>query len=168
MTNTDASPLTMVDIIYRQLEATITMLQNAIAACPDDLWVAKGDGPAIWQQAYHATFWLFAWARDWNTPFETPAFHSQEALELRPGATPVITREQLAAYARDAREACLPYLRTLTPEALLETREAFGKSWTTADRIFSQLRHVQHHVGAMHAQLGKRATQPLQWIAFNE
>ena len=45
MANTDVATLTIVDIIARQLQQTITMLQNAIADCPDDLWVAEDDGP---------------------------------------------------------------------------------------------------------------------------
>ncbi len=54
------------DILWRQFGAAIDMLDNALVACPEELWGAriwsepsKSAGYSqFWYVAYHALFWL--------------------------------------------------------------------------------------------------------------
>ncbi len=43
-------------LIGRQFAAAIQTLQQAIEACPDDLWDDRTDGSPFWHLAYHTLF----------------------------------------------------------------------------------------------------------------
>lgn len=157
---------TLIDIMRRQLEKSIAMLHDIIKECPDDVWLVDDGIAPIWQQAYHSIFSLNAWVRDLSRPFDEPPFHSSEAQALVKGATPVITREQMAGYLRLVEGECNYFLNNLTLELLIEEEKVHGKIWTPADRIIGQIRHVQHHIGAMHATLRRKTNASLQWIGL--
>ncbi len=159
---------TILDVIRRQLEPTLEMLQEVIDECPEELWDAGHGNVPLWQQAYHSIYWLHAWARDWTRPFEPPVFHTREALDMAAGATPVFTRQQLADYLGRVRAECDAFLRGFTPESLVEEQEAFGVKWTPADRLLGQIRHVQHHVGSMHTVLYGQTGRVPRWIGYGE
>ncbi|MHB0998583.1 MAG: DinB family protein [Armatimonadota bacterium] len=160
--------LTITDIMRRQLIPAIKMLQDIIEQCPDDLWTAEGENPPVWEQAYHSVFWLNAWARDWSTPFEKPEFHSDAALDLLDGASPIVTREQMLDYLRKAESECMSFLDGLSDEMLTQEIEAFGCKWTPADRIIGQASHIQHHVGIIYAAIRQATSFYPKWIGFNE
>lgn len=71
--------VSITDVLRRQLTPSIEMLQDVIEQCPEDMWEMDGRNAPIWEQVYHATYWLNAWARDWSIPFEKPAFHLVQA-----------------------------------------------------------------------------------------
>jgi len=144
------------------------MLRDAIGQCSNSEWTLAGANAPVWQQVYHATFWLNAWARDWATPFKKPTFHTDQTLEQRNGAFPVITREQMQDYLNKVESECISFLDGLTDDTLVAAEEAFGQTWTPADRIMSQIRHVQHHVGKICAQIREATGTPPKWRAFNE
>ena len=149
----ETTTLSMTEMLRRQITSGIEMLQNVIEQSSDDLWTLHGGNSTIWEQVYHATFWLNAWARDWSTPFEKPAFHSDQALELESGASPMITREQMQDYLDKAKRECLSFLDSLADDTLLIEQH----NNTPAGRILGQIQHVQHHVGIIHSQI-KEAT----------
>jgi len=60
------------------------------------------------------------------------------------------------------------FLDGLTDDALVVEQEAFGHTWTPADRIMGQLRHVQHHVGISYAQIRETTGAYPEWRGFNE
>ena len=156
-----ATALSFTDILRRQITPAIEMLRDAIDQCSEDMWKQSSANAPIWEQVYHATFWLNAWARDWSTPFEKPAFHSDQALELESGASPVITREQMQDYLNKAKRECMSFIDGLTDDTLLIKQE--GRDYTPADRIIGQIRHVQHHVGMIHAQIKEATGKYPKW-----
>ena len=93
---------------------------------------------------------------------------SREALDLTPGASPVITKAQMQEYMAKVFSDCEALLETVTPELLTQETKAFGKQWTIADRILGQIRHVQHHVGTMHTILKRETGHAPHWVGFNE
>jgi hypothetical protein len=165
---TENSTPTVVEILHRNLAPTLQMLSNVIRTCPDEMWNASDEGVPLWQQAYHTLFWLNAWARDWGYKLEYPSFHSDEARDLIVGASPVITKAQMEAYMAKVFSDCEALLETVTLELLTQETEAFGKQYTIADRILGQVRHVQHHVGTMHAILKRKTGHTPHWVGFNE
>ena len=44
--------------LWQQFGAAIDMLENAILACPDDLWNDRSRQPEFWYLTYHTLFWL--------------------------------------------------------------------------------------------------------------
>jgi hypothetical protein len=158
---------TFTAIIRRQLTATIEMLGEAIESCPDEWWTLSDENAPVWEQLYHAVFWLNAWARDWSIPFERPAFHSDKALELEHGASPVVTKEQMRVYLNKARTQCMSFIDSLSDDALVAEQEAFGRRFTPADRLVGQISHAQHHVGIIYALIMEATGEYPRWIESN-
>jgi uncharacterized damage-inducible protein DinB len=158
--------VTLINILRRQLEKSIAMLHDIIKQCPDDIWVVDDGIAPIWQQAYHSIFSLNAWVRDLSQPFDGPSFHNSEAQAMVKDAAPIITREQMAGYLQLVQGECNRFLDSLTPELLSEEEEVRGRKWTPADRIIGQIRHVQHHIGAMHSALRRHGNLSLRWIGL--
>ena len=46
------------DAIGRQFGAALDMLENAVKACPDDLWADRNLRPEVWYLVFHTLFWL--------------------------------------------------------------------------------------------------------------
>jgi len=46
------------NIIWRQFGASIDMLENALLACPDELWGDRSQRPEFWYVVYHTLFFL--------------------------------------------------------------------------------------------------------------
>lgn len=45
-------------ILWQQFGAAIDMLENAVTACPDDLWDDDAQPPEFWYLVYHTLFFL--------------------------------------------------------------------------------------------------------------
>ena len=45
-------------IIWQQFGASIDSLENAIRACPDEVWGNRALVPEYWYTAYHTLFFL--------------------------------------------------------------------------------------------------------------
>ena len=164
----DAASTNMKEILRRHLRPTLDMLSNVVTGCPDDVWDAADETAPIWQQSYHTLYWLKAWLRDWGHEFQQPAFHTDEALNLVRGASPVLTRNQIEGFMGQVYSELESYLDSIAVESLTEETTAFGQAWTLADRILVQMRHVQHHVGSMYSILKRRTGRAPQWLGFNE
>ena len=45
-------------IIWQQFGAAIDMLENAMLACPDQVWYDRSRQPEFWYMVYHTLFFL--------------------------------------------------------------------------------------------------------------
>lgn len=169
MKQKSVTALTIVGILRRHFEPTLEMLRQTIRACPEELWDARDEGPAFWQYAYHTLFWLDAWLSDSPEAFQAPPFHTRDAL-LEAGETPSVTysREQIEAYLEQVYAKCATFFEGLTLDTLTQESEFFERTWAGGDKVFGQLRHVQHHVGHMNALLRRKTGQAPGWVGYNE
>jgi hypothetical protein len=49
---------TFKEVIWQQFGAAIDMLENALLACPDELWSDRSRQPEFWYVVYHTLFYL--------------------------------------------------------------------------------------------------------------
>lgn len=164
----DAPPPTLAAVLKRQLDCSLEMLAKAVELCPDDAWTDETAHAPVWEQVYHALFWFNAWLRDWTTPIEYPEFHVREALEIKKRAGKTIDRRQCLAYLAKVRADYESFMEGVDDARLLAVETAFGRPWTTADRILGQVRHVQHHVGYLNAILSAARGVRVHWIGYGE
>jgi hypothetical protein len=161
----DASP-SVVGILRRQFQSSQTMLANVIRTCPDSAWSAGT--PGIWQHAYHVLLGNAIWLR-WPEPsISFPSFHHEGAGELVHGETPVFSRSLVEEYQRQVQADVAAYFERLTEASLREELTLRGTTFTRADLIVGQMRHIQHHVGCMHTQLRQRTGTAPPWVGFGE
>lgn len=160
-------------IIWQQFGAAIDTLDDALRACPDDLWHARlWDNPSerpeysqVWYCVYHTLFWLDLYLTGAEEGFAPPdpftlIEKEEDGLPDRP-----YTRDELQAYLAYGRRKCQATLEALTDETA-QRRCRFG--WGEVSFVELQLysmRHVQEHAAQLNLLLGQRGVSGPNWVA---
>src|SRR5687767_10159520 len=116
--------ITWKTLLWRQFGAAITMLENALQACPDELWrerlyqerAIQPEFAEFWYVIYHTLFWLDFYLSDSAEGFAPPAPFTLS--EMDAGLLPerVYTKDELQAYLEYGRNKCRVRIHTLTDE----------------------------------------------------
>lgn len=65
------------DVVWQQFGATIDTLENAVLACPDEVWGDRLRQPEFWYAVFHTLFFLDLYLSDSLDGFAPPpAFHA--------------------------------------------------------------------------------------------
>jgi hypothetical protein len=88
-------------IVWRQYGAAIDMLENAITACPDDLWGDRSRQPEFWYVAYHTLFFLDLYSHGTTDGFAPPEPFNLDEMDPAGVLPPrVYSKDELLAYLR--------------------------------------------------------------------
>ncbi|HEY4720627.1 MAG TPA: DinB family protein, partial [Anaerolineae bacterium] len=104
-------------IIWQQFGAAIDMLENAMHACPDDLWSDRSQRLEFWYVVYHTLFWLDLYLSGAVEGFAPPVPFTLDELDPA-GLLPErpYTKAELQAYLDHDRQKCRSTLAALTDE----------------------------------------------------
>jgi hypothetical protein len=153
-------------IIWQQFGAAIDMLENAMLACPDDLWSARAHRPEFWYVAYHSLFWLDLYLSDSVAEFVPPApFTLDEMDPASPGPEQPYTKDELHTYLEHGREKCRAAIAAMTDEKAFRR---CGFEWvdvSNAELLLYNMRHVQHHVAQLNLILRQTIDSAPGWVA---
>ncbi len=152
-------------ILWRQLGASIDMLENAVTACPDGLWSDRSKFPEYWYVVFHTLFFLDYYLSDSPEGFRPPAPFTLDELDPR-GILPErpYTKEELRAYLEHGRKKCRDLVRGLTEERARERRR-FGPAEVTWPEVLIQtMRHVQHHAAQLQLILRQETDSAPRWV----
>ena len=158
------------EIIWNQFGAAIDMLDNAIQACPDELWQARlfpDDIPEFaefWYVAYHCLFWLDFYLSETAEGFAPPAPFTLS--EFDAGLLPerVYSKDELRAYLAYGRSKCHTRLENLTNPT---TPQRVRPNWhvkSVAELHLYNLRHVQEHAAQLALFLGQHVGTAPGWV----
>ena len=154
---------TLKPILWQQFGGAINMLENAIVACPIEVWANDKHEFDFWYNAYHTIFWLDFYLSDSRESFvPTEPFG---VTDLDPsGLLPerVFTPTELLAYLELAREKCKQRIQLLEPERIFKVA---SRDFTHLELLLYNLRHVQHHVGQLNQLLRQRTDDAPRWVA---
>src|SRR5512145_3330349 len=94
-------------IIWSQFGATIDMLEEAMRACPDELWNDRSQPMEFWYVVYHTLFWLDLYLSGPVEGFAPPAPFTLDELDPA-GLLPerVYTKDELQSYLAHGRQKC--------------------------------------------------------------
>ena len=152
-------------MIWQQFGAAIDMLENAIVACPDNLWGDRSQRPEFWYVAFHTLFFLDLYLSDSDKGFAPPAPFTLDELDLE-GLLPerVYTKDELQSYLDHGREKCRS-----TIEALSDVKglQRCGFDWldiSVAESLLYNMRHVQHHAGQLNLILRQKIDAAPRWV----
>ncbi len=151
--------------LWSQFGASIDMIEQTVAACPQELWSAPGRAPRFWYTAFHALFWLDRYLSDTADASPPPPFTLSE---LDPnGAMPerAYTREELLAYAAHCREKCITALAALTDETAMERCAFRHLNMTVLELHLYNLRHAQHHAGQLAVIFRQETGRGVPWVS---
>lgn len=150
--------------LWQQFGAAMNMLENALTACPDELWDTDSK---FWYIGYHTIFFLDYYLSD--TPKEDnyipPApFTKSEFGEGLPER--VYDKAELLAFLGQARRKCHDLLAGSTTEELLTKRFVSEyKDFTIFELLMYNMRHVQHHTAQLNLLLRQHAIKPPNWVS---
>lgn len=159
--------------LWQQFGAAIDMLEQAMQACPEDLWSdptrtpewLEDDIVGFWYLAYHTLFWLDLYLSGSTEGFAPPAPFTLAELEPA-GLLPEkpYTKGELQRYLEHARTKCRTTIEALTDE---KAREHYRFRWgemSFLELLLYNLRHVQHHTGQLNLILRQETASAPGWV----
>ena len=161
-------------IIWQQFGAAIDDLDNALRACPEELWRARlWDDPSqekfflpeYWYVVYHALFWLDLYLTGAEEGFVPPApFALIEQDENGPIPEQPYTKHELQTYLEDCRKRCRTTIESMTDEEA-QRRCTFGWGEVSfAELLLYTMRHVEGHAAQLNLLLGQRSVPAPGWV----
>jgi len=164
-------------ILWGQFGAAIDMFENAMAACPDELWSDAARRPewrshdvvGFWYVAYHTLFFLdlqFSGSAEGfmpPAPFDLKELDPEGLLPERP-----YTKDELQRYLRHCREKARGTIAALTEETARRPCRWGSFDLTYGELLLYGMRHVQHHAGQLHLLLRQNAGAAPRWVKRTE
>ena len=152
-------------IIWSQFGAAIDMLENALRACPDELWSDRSQRLEFWYVVYHTLFWLDLYLSGSVEGFAPPAPFTLEELDPA-GLLPErpYVKHELQAYLEHGRQKCRATIEALTDE---KARQRCGFSWgevSFLELLLYNMRHVQEHAAQLSLILGQTIDSAPGWV----
>jgi DinB superfamily len=173
MTLTPFSPYA--SILYRQFSAALDTLENAINACPDELWGVRmrGEGSEMpqfsqyWYVAYHALFWadVYLSGIDIDDGFRPPEPFT--LAEAEDGVLPdrQYTKAELLSYITHCRQKAKVETAALTDEKASRLCKYSWGELMYAELFIDTIRHVQEHAAQLNLFLGQQQGLASRWVA---
>jgi hypothetical protein len=156
-------------ILWQQFGAAIDTLENALDACPDELWRARvWDDPEearygeFWFVVYHTLVWLDRYVSGVPENFTPPAPFIKGRLPESP-----YPKEALQAYLEQCRQKSQATLETLSDE---QADQVCRFPWESGGEIsFGELmlytlRHTSEHAAQLSLVLGLRGIETPGWV----
>jgi len=160
---------TLPQVLWNQLGGAVQMLENAIVACPPEVWGDDRHPQAFWYLAYHTLFWLDYYASESTDGFSPP--HPFTLEELNPaGVLPerVYSKDELLRYLDFGRDKNRALIRGLTPEKAQGRFVNNFKNFSLLELVIYNTRHVQHHAGQLNLLLRQRTDSTPGWASLPE
>lgn len=157
---------------WQQFGAAIDMLENALRACPDELWRGRlwpdsSARPEYWYVVYHTLFWLDLYLTGSEEGFvPPPPFTLIEQDEHGPFPERPYTKEELQDYLAGCRQRCQHTIETLTDEAAERPCAFPWGELSFAELLLYNMRHVQEHTAQLSLYLGQQGVEAPDWVAW--
>lgn len=152
-------------ILWPQFGAAIDMLENALVACPDELWSDRSRRPELWYVVYHTLFFLDLYLSDSLEGFAPPPPFNLDELDPA-GLLPErpFTKDELHTYLEHGRQKCRATIEALTDEKALQ-RCGFDRfDFSHAELLLYNMRHVQHHAAQLNLLLRQAVDSAPRWV----
>lgn len=153
-------------MIWDQFGAAIDTLENALTACPEDLWRDESREPRVWYEVYHALFWLDLHAHGSVDGFAPPPPFNLDELDPAGVLPPrAYSKDELRLYLEYGREKCRAAVESMTEEKAMQ-RCVFGWGEVSfAELCLYSMRHVQHHAARLNQTLRRELGWTPKWVA---
>jgi DinB superfamily len=155
------------DILWFQFGASIDMLENAITACPDEVWSDQVSFYEFWYYAYHTLFYLDFYLSEPpdSDTFAPPAPFTRSELSADELPERVYTKAELLSYLEFTRQKCRARIAGLTDERMKERIKVWKKEYSVLEWLLYNMRHVQHHAAQLNLLLRQRTDDAPTWVS---
>jgi hypothetical protein len=149
----------MLELVTRSLsaqyEASLCMLNQCVAACPDEHWEQKLAAATIRWAAYHTLFFADYYLTHGEDAFVLRDLHARGGDEREDVECVGLDRAETLAYLAVVRQKAV---ETMAAENEASLAAPSGFRWMKFSRLEAHVynvRHVQHHAGQISAYLRK-------------
>jgi hypothetical protein len=152
--------------IWQQFGAAIDMLDNAIVACPDNLWSDRSRQPEFWYIAYHTLFFLDYYLAESEKGFIPPSPFTLSELDPS-GILPdrVYTKNELRSYLNHGRTRCRAAVMALTDDTAHRPCGFERRDISVVELLLYNMRHVQHHAAQLNLILRQTIDSAPNWVS---
>ena len=158
--------------VASQFHAALSMMEQTVCTCPEELWDVPGQTNPFWRVAYHALFFVDLYlqpSEDVMTLWE----EGREGYQFL-GPTPWPPHTQPAAdqpYRRQEILAYIDYCRSHVDRTVpsIDLSAPSGFHWLPFDKMELQIyniRHLQQHVGDLSTLLLTQADLEINWVGM--
>jgi uncharacterized damage-inducible protein DinB len=153
------------DVVWQQFGAAIDMLENAMKACPDEIWNDRSRNPQFWYVAFHTIFWLDLYLADSLETFTPPSPFTIAEIESEQVPENPYTRAELQNYLEHGRQRCREWITGVTDEKLCRRCPFDWVEGTNAELMLYNMRHVQHHAAQLNLILRQTIDSAPAWVS---
>ncbi len=152
-------------IIWQQFGAAIDMLENAMRACPEELWYDGSRQPEFWYLVFHTLFYLDFYLSEAEAGFVPPAPYTLDELDPA-GIMPerAYSKDEMNKYLEYGRQKCRRKIKALTDKQVNERCDFDAPEVTVAELLLYNMRHVQHHTAQLNLILRQVVDAAPRWI----
>lgn len=140
-------------ILTSQFEAALAMLMQCVQACPSEHYEGKIANDTFRTIAYHTLFWIDYYLSPGGHAFELRDLNQRGGDDRSTTSSPGLTRDGTLSYVEICRQKLLETLASETPESFAAPSGFPRVSFSRGEMHLYNLRHVQHHTGALSAYL---------------
>jgi hypothetical protein len=153
------------EALSAQFGAALDMLENAVAACPDELWRDRDSQPQFWHLAYHTLFWTDLYLSGSRDGFAPPPPFTLD--ELGPGGAltaRVYEKGEILSYIVHCRDKAAMAIGGLSEATMSRSGTISAGRVTYAEVSLYNLRHIQHGVGQLNLLLRQGTQAAPGWV----
>ncbi|MFZ1321931.1 MAG: DinB family protein [Ignavibacteria bacterium] len=151
------------EVMWKQFGASIDMFENAVRACPEDLWDADSK---YWYIVYHTLFFLdYYLSTDPDnfsppTPFTLSEFDSEGEMPER-----VFSKEEMMTYLNHCRNKCHVLITGLNADTAMNRWKNEYRDYSIHEILLYNMRHVQHHGAQLNLLLRQNGGEVPDWVS---
>ncbi len=153
------------NIIWQQFGAAINTLENAITACPEELWFDNDKHPPFWALVHHTLFWLDYYMSESTKDFAPPEPFGMEEMDPAGVLSPrPYTKEESQSYLEHCRKKCRETIESMNDELAAKTYNFRKATLSFAELLLYNMRHVQHGAAQLNLILRQNTNSAPRWI----
>lgn len=158
----------LIQAIAEQYGAAMTMLENTIVNCDEELWKDIERDTVISQVVYHTLYFIDIYLskdrEEWET-YTGKLGEDGDADTYIHKPEKYFTKQELLNYTHEIRVKANERFKNLSIEEL-NSKSLFNWHGTSIlSSLLYNLRHIMLHVGALHVRLNAVSKEPLKWIS---
>lgn len=159
------------EILWNQFGASIDMLINVVANCPNDYFQRN---KRFYFIAFHSTIFLDYYLTLPPSDFDPKLAFTRKDPSDRPSEAiddlirnKIYSKLEIVEYLKIIRQKCKYLIETLTNERLNERfkegNEENDMDYPILEILLYNLRHTQHHVGQLNMLIRQDLDQHMEW-----
>ncbi|MDE0200682.1 MAG: DinB family protein [Caldilineaceae bacterium] len=158
--------------VASQFSAALSMMEQTVTSCPEELWNVPGEANPFWRVAYHALFYVDLYMQPSEDEMKLWG-NARDGYQFL-GPTPWPPHEQPQAdqpYSPEEILAYIEHLRSFVVSTVptVDLSAPSGFHWLPFDKLELQIyniRHLQQHIGDLSTILLTQANREIDWVGM--